>query len=185
MVPTMPAQILRSRSIPTSHTAHVLAQCQHDPLVLDGVRPDLCEPLMHVIFERMKLERRSTPSLNIGGWKSSETLFTWRDPAVSELNETIAEIIGAWPTIGWAMVNQRGSQHPRHQHMNARLVGVWYVTAGSEDAITPTTFETKGGAVEVEPHPGRLVLSPGAMWHRVDRYDGDEPRVSVAFDLRR
>jgi len=40
---------------------------------------------------------------------------------------------------------------------------VYYVTSGSEDAITPTIFECEGDGsgkyeLEVEPHPGRLVI---------------------------
>jgi hypothetical protein len=88
------------------------------------------------------------------------------------------------------MVNRAGSQHPRHQHRIASLSGIYYVTRGSEDAITPTIFECPCAAsqrydLEIEPDLGRLVLCQGQMWHRVPRYDGAAPRITIAFDVRR
>lgn len=174
-----------ARATSTDLTSQLIAQCRDEPLVLDNLRPDLCPELEQIILNRMDIDRRSTPSLNIGGWKSPETFFSLRDAAVQELRTAIAETIGADPT-GWAMVNRYGSSHQRHQHMIARLVGVYYVTAGSENAITPTIFECAAhGELHVDPHPGRLVLSPGGMFHRVPRYEGQDPRISIAFDVRR
>jgi hypothetical protein len=93
--------------------------------------------------------------------------------------------------MAWAMVNRAGSHHPRHQHRIATLSGVYYVTAGSPDAITPTVFECpcdgRGDPyeLEVDPHPGRLVVCRGEMWHWVRPYPGELPRITVAFDVRR
>jgi hypothetical protein len=113
---------------------------------------------------------------------------------VQGIRQTISEMVGRLP-IAWAMVNRAGSYHPRHQHRAAILSGVYYVTAGSADAITPTVFECPCDGrsargrdsyeLEVEPHPGRLVVCRGETWHRVDRYMGDLPRITVAFDVRR
>jgi hypothetical protein len=84
------------------------------------------------------------------------------------------------------MVNRAGSHHPRHQHRAAILTGLFYVTAGNEEQATPTIFECADGSeLEVEPHPGRLVISRGEAWHRVPPVIGDEPRITIAFDLRR
>jgi hypothetical protein len=166
-------------------TAQLIAQCRDEPLIFDNVRPDLCADLEQIILQRMKIERRSTASLNIGGWKSPETFFSLPDAAVQELRAVVVAMVGAAP-IGWAMVNRHGSSHPRHQHTIARIFGVYYVTAGSEDAITPTVFECAAhGELEVDPHPGRLVIAPGTMWHRVGKYLGALPRITIAFDIRR
>lgn len=170
---------------PQTITAQLIERCRDEPLVFDGLRPDLCAELAEIILRRMKAERRSTPSVNIGGWKSPETFFALPDAAVQELRAAIVEMVGAHP-IGWAMVNQRGSHHPRHQHQIARLVGVYYVTSGNEDAVTPTIFECHAhGELAVDPHPGRLVLSPGSMWHLLPVCLGDVPRITIAFDIRR
>jgi hypothetical protein len=88
------------------------------------------------------------------------------------------------------MVNRAGSQHPRHQHRIASLSGIYYVTSGSEDAITPTIFECHYNVsqhydLEIEPDPGRLVLLNGMMWHRLPIYAGEIPRITIVFDVRR
>ena len=169
----------------------LVAQCRDQPLVFDDVHAELCAPLEQIILDRMQRDRgRKTGSLNVGGWKSGEDFFEWPDAAVQELRQTIVARIGARSPVAWTMVNRAGSHHPRHQHRAANLVGVYYVTAGSPEAITPTVFECDGGRsgryeVEIDPHPGRLVLCPGAMWHRLPVYAGDLPRITIAFDVRR
>src|SRR4029077_11198163 len=102
---------------------------------------------------------------------------------------------GARSLVGWAMVNRAGSQHPRHQHRMASLTGVYYVAAGNLEAVTPTGFEcpcdsrllpgSPRFALEVDPHPGRLVVSRGETWHWVPACVGDQPRITIAFDVRR
>lgn len=176
--------------------AQFVAQCRDQPAVFDGVRPELCSALEQIILGRMQNDRgRRVGSLNVGGWKSSEDFFAWRDAPVQELLRTIVEIVGApKPLVGWAMVNRAGSQHPRHQHRVAILSGVYYVTPGSSKAITPTIFECPcdGRArpgehheLAVDPYPGRLVICRGETWHRVPIYAGDLPRITIAFDVRR
>jgi hypothetical protein len=167
---------------PAEHpTMQLAARCRAEPIVLDDVCPELCSALEQVILHRMRTGRR-TGSLNVGGWKSAEDFFTWPDAPVQELRQAIIAEIGVQP-IAWAMVNRAGSHHPRHQHRIATLSGVFYVTHG--DPIVPTVFETKLGDLEVEPHPGRLVICPGVMWHRVPKYEGETPRITIAFDVRR
>lgn len=179
-------------AVATDPLKQLLMQCRAEPIVFDNVRPELCAALEQVILGRMQTDRRQRiGSLNVGGWKSAEDFFSWADPAVQELRHTIVEMIGARSPVGWTMVNRAGSQHPRHQHRAASLVGVYYVTAGSPDAITPTVFECpcdgrpKQSELEVEPHPGRLVLCRGETWHRLPVYAGDLPRITIAFDVRR
>jgi hypothetical protein len=165
-------------------TRQIVADCRDKPLVFDGVRPELCPALKQIILHRAK-GSRSTASLNIGGWKSAEDFFEWPDAAVQDLRRLIVAEVGSSRLVAWAMVNRSGSQHPRHQHRVAILTGIYYVTAGSEDVITPTVFECSDGDLEIEPHPGRLALFRGEMWHRVPIYRGDLPRITIAFDVRR
>jgi hypothetical protein len=181
----------------TDLMTQLLAECRDQPVVYDNVRTDLCSALEQVILDRMQLDRgaRRTGSLNVGGWKSGEDFFGWPDPSVQELRSTIADMIGPRQLIGWAMVNRAGSHHPRHQHRAAMLSGVYYVAPGSPDAITPTVFECpcdgraarpgQGFALEVDPHPGRLVICRGETWHSLPKYMGDLPRITIAFDVRR
>ena len=180
----------------TTPLTQLLAQCRDQPVVFDDVRPELCATLEQIILDRMQNDRRrKTGSLNVGGWKSGEDFFAWPDAAVQELRQLIIEMVGARSPVAWTMVNRSGSHHPRHQHRAAILVGVYYVAAGSPDALTPTVFEcpcdgrpARGGdqyELEVEPHPGRLAIFRGETWHRVPTYPGEQPRITVAFDVRR
>ncbi len=173
-----------------SSTAQIATRCRAAPLIFDGVLPELCPALAQIILHRMQTDPRRTASLNVGGWKSAEDFFSWPDAAVQELRARIVAEVCAPQPVAWAMVNRRGSHHPRHQHRIATLTGVYYVAAGSEDAITPTVFECEGdgsGAyeLEIEPHPGRLALFRGETWHTVPAYPGELPRITIAFDVRR
>ena len=174
----------------------LVAECRDQPAVFDNVCPELCPQLEQIILGRMQNDRgRRTGSLNVGGWKSGEDFFSWSDVPVQQLRQTISELVGASSLVAWAMVNRAGSRHPRHQHRVAILTGVYYVTAGSPDAITPTVFECPCDSqptrhsdhyeLEVEPNPGRLAIFRGEMWHRVPAYPGELPRITVAFDVRR
>lgn len=180
----------------TNQLLEILAQCRSEPIVFDEVRPDLCAELAQVILHHMQNDRRKrTGSLNVGGWKSGEDFFSWSEAPVQELRQSIVELVGARSPVAWAMVNRAGSHHPRHQHRIASLSGVYYVDAGSPEAVTPTVFEcpcdsrpvraSEKYKFEVEPHPGRLVVCRGETWHSVPIYSGELPRITIAFDVRR
>lgn len=144
----------------------------------------------------------SAPSLNRGGWKSSPG-FLDQVPAARVLLATLqAQYLAPGVRIeGWAMVNRFGSRHERHQHRMVPLAGVYYATTG--DPTVPTIFEMSGGPpegalpkgvrcipkkkgyeMEIDPIVGRVVLMAGDVWHRVPRYEGENPRVTVAFDVK-
>ena len=166
--------------------AQIAAQCGTAPLVFDDVRPDLC-PALEQIIRRRAESARSTASLNVGGWKSSEDFFAWRDDVVQQLRDVVAGTVGVAVStiVAWAMLNRGGSHHPRHQHRVAMITGVYYVAVGNEDVSAPTIFEYPGGELEVAPRVGRMALFRGETWHRVPTYNGDLPRITVAFDVKR
>lgn len=160
-------------------------QSKAEPLVFDHVLPEICGELEESIMI-LAARGRSGPSLNQGGWKSTDTfLASYRAqvPAIAALADYLREMIGAKPTASWAMANANGSHHRRHQHRGAIVSIVYYVTAG--DPLTPTIWECQDGShMEVIPHPGRLVICPGEMWHRVPAYPGETPRITIAADFR-
>lgn len=176
---------------PDSPLTQIVMQAREQPLVFDDVRVDLCEDLAQVILTRMQHDhgRRGAGSLNVGGWKSSEDFFQWPDASVQELRQTLIEMLGTSSLTGWTMVNHGGSHHPRHQHRIAILFGVFYVIGG--DPIVPTIYECPCDGrptrteLAVDPVSGRLALARGETWHRLDRYAGDQPRITIAFDVRR
>jgi len=158
--------------------------------IYDDVATELLPGIAAEILERYAASTSSYPSLNQGGWKSGEDLFDWRDaPSIAALRTVIGEHIGLDEikrrrVIGWAMLNAGGSFHPTHNHKTAIQTGIYYVTPG--DPPTPTIFELAAGDdLEVEARPGRFVLFPGNLWHRVPAYHGTAPRITIAFDVRR
>lgn len=161
-------------------------QSKTEPLVYDQVLAKLCPELEEAILI-LASRGRSGPSLNKGGWKSTDTfLASYRSqvPAIAAMDDYLRQMVGARPTASWAMVNANGSNHKRHQHRGAIVSTVFYVTAG--DPLTPTIWECADGSeMEVVPHPGRLVICPGEMWHRVPTYPGETPRITIAADFRR
>lgn len=173
---------------------NVRAACRAQPIVVDGFRLDLVDGLRGATLAR-HATRRSTPTLNVGGWRSDD-LASWGEPCAAELVEAIYGRVAFGEIVTWAMVNRLGSHHPRHRHDGAVVSGIYYLDPG-EDPSSPTVFElgARGRAgikpkrgmpeVAVDAVAGRLVLFPGDMWHGTRPYAGDRPRVTVTFDVRR
>ncbi len=164
------------------------AACSMAPIILDGaVSDDIAADLRDEILRKRAASPSSHPSLNIGGWRSGEGLFSWPSPAVKALEAMVRlHIGGASYLAGWAVVNAGGSHHPRHRHAMSTVSGICYIDPG--DPPVPTIFESStrlGSEIHVMPAVGRLVLFAGDAWHRVPVYGGNEPRITVAFDARR
>ena len=174
--------------------ADVRLTCRARPVVIDHFRVDLLDPLREAAIARYKT-RRSTPTLNVGGWRSDDLAF-WGEACATALIEAIYSRVAFGEIVTWAMVNRLGSHHPRHRHDGAIVSGIYYLDPG-EDPSSPTVFELgargrdgakpKRGAPEmaVDATAGRLVLFPGDMWHGTRPYAGDRPRITVTFDVRR
>ena len=47
----------------------------------------------------------------------------------------------------------------------------------------PTEAKARGREYYVKPEPGLLVLFPSYMWHGTVPFEGDDSRLTVAFDL--
>lgn len=153
------------------------------PIVADGFMTELMPDLLSIVLDASGRDA-TFPSLNLGGWKSSDDFFQWRFSAVQLLRQGLSDVLDGHDPSGWAMVNRAGSHHPRHRHQTSAISGVVYVDPGEEES-SPTVFEVDDGRiVHVVPAPGRLVIFPGGMWHSVPRYDGEAPRVTIAFDVR-
>lgn len=163
----------------------------------DSIRLDLIEDLKSCILELAR-HQASVGGNNVGGWKSDDAILERKLAPLDALAETLRKDLFA-REIGvlaaWAMINCNGSYHKRHRHGDRYKVGVYYVSAGNP--AVPTIFDieelrpgTRQGSglvlrrQSVDPVPGRLVVIPGNMWHEVRRYDGEEPRITIPFELR-
>ena len=95
----------------------------------------------------------------------------------------------------WSVRLTPGGHHVDHLHHSGWISSAFYVSLppsvraeGDEGSLRfghPGT-ETKP-AVEAEfrvkPQPGLLVLFPSYMWHGTESFGGDEPRLTIAFDV--
>lgn len=181
-----------SLSVPS--LASLVDLCRREgPIVFDDVCLDLVDDLATEILMRSRRER-SIGSKNVGGWKSAES-FLDAGPGALFRARIARDFLAGHAPVGWAMVNRAGSEHLRHAHGLARVSGCFYVRAG--DPLVPTIFErvprplpgdasiVRDGEIAVLPKAGRLVLFPGEMNHRVPRYDGQAPRITIAVDVAR
>ncbi len=170
-------------------TAHqIRTRLAGRPAVYDDVRVDLASGLRDAVLSRATPRAPSFPSLNVGGWKSGEGFFAWGDQAVIALRYAVKSVLGIGSVgdlVGWAMVNRRGSYHPSHRHVGSVVSGIYYVDPGDPPSSNTIFSLEDCSEVSVEPTPGRLVLFPGDLWHRVEPYAGESARITIAFDVRR
>ena len=103
----------------------------------------------------------------------------------------------------WANVLKPGGFNAIHDHGMALWSGVYYVTApeGIGDLVLldprgnapvlrrPSFGDARKGASAsaaesgVSPRPGRLLMWPGWLQHYVEPHGGEEPRISVSFNI--
>jgi hypothetical protein len=114
-----------------------------------------------------------------------------------------------WHGNMWANVNRTGHSNEFHSHPGAYWSGVYYVDDGGIAADPSLGGELEfmdprgplpavtaphlgvampgglsAGATErVPPRPGRMVMFPGWLLHKVRTYRGSAERISIAFNL--
>ena len=158
------------------------------PVVID----DVCTPALLVaaareILELRKMKPESARGANRGGWKSEYEIFD-RSGDLARVGAAVrAQLRLRWNItqrpVCWAMINRAGSSHPRHCHGSFGLSCVLYVLPG--DPPTPTIVECDDGSeLAIAPIPGRMLVMPTRLWHRVPVYTGESPRITIAFDAR-
>ena len=101
-----------------------------------------------------------------------------------------------WQLTAWVTIlNREGHQLP-HIHPAAWLSGVYYVQVPEQDSdLEHAGWIEFCGAPEqlrkdkpmpskyMEPVPGRMYLFPSYFYHRTVPFAGDQPRISIAFDV--
>ncbi len=125
----------------------------------------------------------SYPSMNVDGWKTDEKFFESDNAAVQGLRRELSRLMLGLNFDGWAMVNTQGCQHPRHQHTNVLLSGVYYVDPG--DPPTSTVFDDIGLPYAPIVHPGVFITFPEGVWHQVPVYRGTRPRITIVINAKK
>lgn len=144
-------------------------------------------------------------SSNFGGWHSGRGVHTNdSDPMrwlVRKISRESAGLIrrlssgtaGVEITLKecWFNILSTGGWNMPHTHP-AWWSGVLYISGdfdvpgGNIMFLNPVPLSQRGGypsSMTVEPQPGLLVLFPGHLSHMVTPYQGQEPRVSVSFNI--
>lgn len=107
-----------------------------------------------------------------------------------------------WTFQAWANVNRAASFNKTHTHPGATWSGTYYIDPGNSPAnadhgtplqlIDPCLVKDSTffpglirTSVFVHPEPGMMILFPSYVPHMVFAHRGDQPRISIAFNLRK
>jgi len=95
----------------------------------------------------------------------------------------------------WSVRLKRGGFHVNHVHPEGWISSAYYAEVPDEveDASSKNgwikfgepRYPVSGAVAEryIQPKQGRLVLFPSYMWHGTMPIRGDEPRMTIAFDV--
>jgi uncharacterized protein (TIGR02466 family) len=111
----------------------------------------------------------------------------------------IGEVPPIHPLIEcWANVNDRGDSNALHIHPGNPWSGVYYVATESDArgeiyfmdprvaslmSIHPLNPFNVTNPITITPETGMMLVFPSFLYHGVHPYEGDSPRISVAFNL--
>jgi hypothetical protein len=148
--------------------------------------PD-CGPLNAELKACILKRREAHPGVtatNRGGWHSEYTLQSWTEEPIRELLDEIRQLKPGYRiSTAWANVNERGDFNIRHAHRNHNIwAGYYVVEAGNGPAGGRTVFPDQGLAIT--PENGLAVLFPADLDHEVEPYEGDGPRITIAFNFQ-
>jgi uncharacterized protein (TIGR02466 family) len=109
-----------------------------------------------------------------------------------------------WQFQAWANVSRRGAKNRSHVHLHEKSTvwsGIYYVDAGEDllggAASGLTKLEDRSGVpmeimrsrdpfereISICPRPGLMVLFSSKLWHRVETFQGEGSRITIAFNL--
>ena len=147
---------------------------------------------------------------NVNGWHSQTDMNQRKEyePLIQELFQMQNEIIeeehlDIEPRLGnmWANINPPGGYNQSHLHPNSLFSGAYYVKAqpnsGRLSLMDPRPGvqqcmpNRKPGNLPRElwretyydPIPGRFIMFPSWMWHKVEPNQSNDIRISVSFNF--
>ena len=147
---------------------------------------------------------------NVNGWHSQTDMNHKKEyePLIQELftmqNEIIQEeYLDIEPKLGnmWANINPPGGYNQSHLHPNSLFSGAYYVKASPNSGrlalmdprpgVQQNMPTRKPGKLPRElwrdayydPVPGRIIMFPAWMWHKVEINKSNDTRISVSFNF--
>ena len=153
---------------------------------------------------------KSVSRANVNRWHSTTDVNqkTKYEPLIQELfkmqNEIIEEEhLDIEPKLGnmWANINPPGGYNQSHLHPNSLFSGVYYVKAPPNSGrlslmdprpgvqqCMPSRKKVKlprelWREIYYDPIPGRMIIFPSWMWHKVEPNKSNDIRISVSFNF--
>ena len=147
---------------------------------------------------------------NVKGWHSQTDMNHKKEyePLIKELfqmqNEIIQEeYLDIKPRLGnmWANINPPGGYNQSHLHPNSLFSGAYYIKAQPNSGrlmlmdprpgVQQNMPARKPGKIPRElwretyydPVPGRIIMFPAWMWHKVEPNQSKDIRISVSFNF--
>ena len=147
---------------------------------------------------------------NINGWHSKTDMNHKKEyePLIKELFQMQNEIIqeehlNTEPKLGnmWANINPPGGYNQMHLHPNSLFSGAYYIKA-SPNSGRLALMDPRPGVQQFmpprkkvklprelwrethyDPVPGRIIMVPAWMWHKVEPNKSNDTRISVSFNF--
>ena len=147
---------------------------------------------------------------NVNGWHSQTDMNNKPEykPLIQELftmqNEIIQEErLDIEPRLGnmWANINYPGGYNQMHLHPNSLFSGAYYIKASPNSGrlqlmdprpgVQQNMPTRKPGKIPRElwretyydPIPGRIIMFPSWLWHKVEPNKSNDIRISVSFNF--
>lgn len=126
------------------------------------------------------------------------TLATYLEQWGRAYHNALAPRAFSYSYEGWAVFLEGGGFQHQHVHSRTDFVGVYFVEVpdlgpnpgeGCLTLVDPREGRLATRAVwenateSIRPHPGRLVLFPSFVPHRVDPFRGAGSRITINFDV--
>jgi uncharacterized protein (TIGR02466 family) len=140
---------------------------------------------------------------------SVQTFLEWARSSVFQAAKTVnQERWAAGTRIGidihesWCHITQQGGYHDMHIHPNSSWSAIYYVSIGESDAIKRSgvnrfyspwnvsytdigsRYVSETSSIDIPPSDGSMVVFPSWLSHAATPYQGNTPRVIIAFNCR-
>lgn len=155
----------------------------------------LGQSVRHGSQTQVNLTTVETPVIR-GLFATLPSLIDAHIAALGTGDDPVRRRIGAgWRFAGaWSIRLAAGGFHTDHVHPQGWLSSAFYVSLPGVVVREPEgwlAFGRPGIATQpklepfrrVRPEPGMLALFPSFLWHGTEPFSGDDPRLTVAFDI--
>ena len=178
--------------------------------IKDLPNPEKLNPYLEKHIVEWSNQDKGVHKTNVNGWHSKTDMNHKKEyePLIQELFQMQNEIIqeehlDIKPRLGnmWANINPPGGYNNGHVHPNSLFSGAYYVKAQPNSGrlhvmdprpgVQQVMPARKPGKIPRElwretyydPIPGRLIMFPSWMWHKVEPNQSNDIRISVSFNF--